>query len=114
MKLVHVRTIILSCLVGFENNLIKMIIMAKQCVMNKNHVVRSKVYVTVCTYTLCIDLSETCSCMPITCTSVLEFINNVAQMLIMTRGCVANKNHVATSKFKVTDHTLFIGYNKSL
>ena len=47
---------------------------------------------------------------------MLEFINNVAQMIIMTRGCVANKNHVASSKFKVIYHTetLFIGYNKSL
>ena len=47
---------------------------------------------------------------------MLGFINNAAQMIIMTRGCVANKNHVDSSKFKVTDHalTLFIGYNKSL
>ena len=46
---------------------------------------------------------------------MLGFINNVAQMIIMTRGCVANKSHVASSKFKVIDHTqtLFIGYNKS-
>ena len=37
-------------------------------------------------------------------------------MIIMTRRCVANKNRVASSKLKVTDHTLtlFIGYNKSL
>ena len=40
-------------------------------------------------------------------------------MIIMTRGYVANKNHVASSKFKVIDHTytLFIDkclYNKSL
>ena len=49
MKLVHVRTITLSFMVGFENNLVQMIIMTKQCVMNKNHVVRLKVYVTVCT-----------------------------------------------------------------
>ena len=43
-------------------------------------------------------------------------INNLAQMIIMTRGCVANKNHVVSSKFKVIDHniTLFIGYNESL
>ena len=47
---------------------------------------------------------------------MLGFINNVAQMVIMTRGCVANKNHIASSKFKVIDHslTLFIGYIKSL
>ena len=43
MKLVHVRTITLSCMVGFENNLVQIIIMTKQCVMIKNHVVRSKV-----------------------------------------------------------------------
>ena len=37
-------------------------------------------------------------------------------MINMTRGCVANKNHVTSSKFKVIDHTLtlFIGYNESL
>ena len=47
---------------------------------------------------------------------MLGFINNVAQMIIMTRGCVANKTHIASLKFKVTDHTLtlFKGYNKSL
>ena len=105
MELVHVRTITLSCMVGFENNLIQMIIMTKQCVMNKNHVVRSKVYVTVCTETLCIDFSEICLYLFITSSSMLGFINNIAQMIIMTRGCVANKNHVASSKFKVIDHT---------
>ena len=47
---------------------------------------------------------------------MLGFINNVAQMIIMTRGCVANKYYVLSLKFKVIDHTytLFIGYNKSL
>ena len=45
MKLVHVRTISLSCMVGFENNLVQMFIMTTQCVMNKNRVIRSKVYV---------------------------------------------------------------------
>ena len=65
MKFVHVRTITWSCLVGFENKLVQMIIMTKQSVMNKNHIVRSKVNVTVCSLTLCIDFSETCSCLPI-------------------------------------------------
>ena len=105
MKLFHVRTITWSCMVGFENKLVQMIIMTKQSVMNKNHVVRSKVYVAVCTLTLCINFSETCSCLPITWSSMLGFINNVAQMIIMTRGCVADKNHVTSSKFKVKDHT---------
>ena len=41
MKLVHVRPITLSCMVGFENNLVQMIILTKQCVLNKNHVKRS-------------------------------------------------------------------------
>ena len=40
MKLGHVRTIFLSCIVGFENNLVQTI-MTKQFVMNKNHVIRS-------------------------------------------------------------------------
>ena len=101
MKLVHVRTITVSCMVGFENNLVQMIIMTKQCVMNMNHVVRSKVSFTVCTLTLCIDFSEICLCLPIAWSSMLGFINNMAQMIIMTRGCVANKNHVASSKFKI-------------
>ena len=37
---------------------------------------------------------------------MLRFVNNVAQMIIMTRGCVANKNHVDSSKFKVIDNNL--------
>ena len=77
-----------------------MIIMTKH---EQEHVVKSKVYVTVCT--LCIDFSKTCSCLPITRSSMLGFKNNVAQMIIMTRGCVGNKNYVANSKFKVIDHT---------
>ena len=105
MKLVHVRTITLSCMVGFENNFIQMITLTKQCVMNKNQVVRPKVCVTVCTYTLCINFSETCLCLPITWSSVLGFINNVAQMIIMTREYIANKNHVASLKFKIIDYT---------
>ena len=105
MKLVHVRTTTLSYIVGFENNLIQMIIMTKQCVMKKNHVVWSKVKgLCHCLHLfLCIDFSETCSCLPITWSSMLGFINNVAQLNIMTKGCVANKSHVAS--FKVIEHT---------
>ena len=40
-------THILSCIVGFENNLAQMIIMTRQCVACKNQVDRSKVKVTV-------------------------------------------------------------------
>ena len=76
---------------GFKNKLVQIIIMTKQSVMNRIHVVRSKVYVTVCTYTLRIDFSETCSCLPITWSAMLGFINNVTQIIIMTRGFIANK-----------------------
>ena len=34
----------------------------------------------------------------------MGFKNNLAQMIIMTRQCVANKNHVARFKVKVTVH----------
>ena len=104
MKPVHVITITWSCIVGFKNKLVQMIIVTKQSVMNKNHVVTSKVYATVSTLTLCVDFSKTCSCLSITWSSMLGFINNVAQMIIMTMGCIANKNHVASSKFKIIDH----------
>ena len=37
---------------------------------------------------------------------MMGFENNMAQMIIMIRRCVANKNQVARSKVKVTDGTL--------
>ena len=104
MKLVDVRTITLSCMMGFENILVQMIIMTKQCVVNKNRVVWFIDYAKVCTETLCIHFSETCSVLPVTWSSMLGFKNDVAQMIIITRGCVASKNHLASSKFKVIDH----------
>ena len=75
-----------------------MIIMTKQCVLNKNHVGKSKVYVTVRTFTLYIDFSETCLYPPMTWASMVGFINNVALIILMTRGCVANTNYVASTK----------------
>ena len=105
MKLVHVRTIPLSCMEGFENNLVQMINMTK----TMRHEQEPCRYVEGLFHslhlTLCIDFSETRSCLPITWSSILGFINNVAQMLIMTRRCVANKTYVTSSKFKVIDHT---------
>ena len=41
---------------------------------------------------------------PITSTCMVGFGNNLAQIII-TRHCVANKNHVARSKVKVTVRT---------
>ena len=49
---IRVRPIILSCIVGLENNLAnlaQLVIMTRRCVANKNHVARSKVKVSVCT-----------------------------------------------------------------
>ena len=40
-----------------------------------------------------------------TWSSMLRFIDNVAEIIIMTKWCVANKNHVASLKFKVIDQT---------
>ena len=53
----RVRTITSSPMVQFENNLAQIIIMTRQCVVNKNHVTRSKIKVTVCIFTLWIGLS---------------------------------------------------------
>ena len=39
---------------------------------------------------------------PKTSSCMVGFQNKLAQMIIMTRGCVPNKNHVARSKVNVT------------
>ena len=57
------ETVTLSCMVGFENDLTQMIIMARRCVTNKIHMARSEVKVTIRVYTLCIGFSETCFCL---------------------------------------------------
>ena len=43
---------------------------------------------------------------PITVLCVVGFKNNLAQVIIMTRQCVANKIHFARGKVKVTVPTL--------
>ena len=105
MKPVRVRPITLLCIVGFENKLALMIIMTRPCVTIKNHLARSKVKLTVYTQTLCIDFSGACSCPTHTLLCIVRFENNLAQMIIRSRRCVANKNHVTRSKVKVTVHT---------
>ena len=57
-----VQPITLSCMVGFKKRLAQMISMTGGCVTNKNRVARLKVKVTVGSFTLPKDLSETCSC----------------------------------------------------
>ena len=42
---------------------------------------------------------------------MLGLINNVAQMIIMTRRCVVNKRHAGSSKVIDLTQTLFLGYN---
>ena len=49
MTVVCVQPITLSCMVVLENNFEQMLIMTRQYVVNKNHIARSKVSVTVCT-----------------------------------------------------------------
>ena len=114
VKPVYVRPITLLCTVGY--NLAQMVIMIRRCVANKNHVTRLKVIVTVRSLTLCIAFNETCSCPAnnfVMRGGILE--NKLAQMIIMIRWCVANKNHVAGLKLKVTvrSKTLRIGFNKA-
>ena len=43
----RVRAITKPCIMGFENNLARMIIMTRRYVANKNHVAKLKVKVTV-------------------------------------------------------------------
>ena len=117
MKLVHIRTITLSCMVhvmhdlkiiwykwsSWQNNMSwtrTMSLGQDLCYrLHLNFVHRFQWNVFVSTHNLSIFLG---------------FIYNVAQMIIMIRGCVANKNHVSSLEFKVIDHTqtLFVGYNK--
>ena len=52
------------------------------------------VCVFVCVFQDCVRL--------ITSSCIMEFVNNLAQMIIMTRRCVGCKNHVDRSKLKVT------------
>ena len=47
VKPVPAQPIILSCMVGFVNNLVQMIVMTRGCVASENHVTKSKVQVTV-------------------------------------------------------------------
>ena len=50
-------------MVGLDNYLAQMIIKTKECVLCKNHVCMSKVKFTVRTYSFCIGLNETYSCL---------------------------------------------------
>ena len=44
---------------------------------------------------------------------IVGFENNLAQMIIMTRQCVANKNHVARSEVTVHTQTLCVGFSET-
>ena len=95
----------------FENYLAEMIITTRRCVVFKNHVARSKVKVTVKTYSLCIGISS----------SAHNFIwhggfeNYMAQMIIKARQFVLWKNNLATSKinFTVSTYSLCTGLNET-
>ena len=64
--------------------------------------------VCVCVYACAFLCSFVCSRIvfrPITSSCILGLENDLTQMIIMTRQCVAYKNHVARLKIKVTAHT---------
>ena len=44
---------------------------------------------------------------PVTLSFIVGSVNNLVQMIIMTRRCVANRNHVVMSKVKVSQHLSF-------
>ena len=70
-----------------------------------SYVVKSEVKVIVSTYHLCIHALALVTPMcvpPITLSCMVGFEINLAQISIMTRRFVANKNHVARSEVKVT------------
>ena len=56
-----VQPLILSCMVGFKNDLVQMIINPRQCVLFKNHGAMSMVRFTICTYSG-IGVNETYLC----------------------------------------------------
>ena len=58
-------------------------------------------------YVLCVCVFQN-HFRPITSSCMMVFSNNLAQMINMTRQCVANKNHVARLKVKVTVCTVTV------
>ena len=119
-----------SCMVRFENYLVQLIFMTKRCVTFKNHVPRSKdvaeMISTTRRYVVCKDMSLgqrsrsqpalsafQIQVRPITSSCIVGFENYLAEMIILTRRCVAYKNHVPRSKIKVTADTLSLGIPES-
>ena len=89
-------------MVVFKNYLTEMIITTRQSVVCKNMLLgrrsRSQLALKVCTFQIHVE--------PITSSCMMGFENYLAEMIIMTRQCVACKNYVAMSKVKVTAGTL--------
>ena len=80
-----------------------MIIRTRRCVANKNHVTKlSQRSRSQFTLNLCVLTSfKPVRVQPIFLGMVV-FENNLAQMIIMIRQCVKNKNHITRLKVKVT------------
>ena len=106
VKPVRVRPITLLCIVGFEDNSAQIIIMTRQCVANKNHVAGSKVKVNGQRHSLHLNFVrrpvKPVHIRPITLLCMVGYKNNFAQIIIMIRRSVANKNHVDRLTVKVT------------
>ena len=96
-----VQPITSLCMMGFQNYVAEMIITTRQYVSCKNMLLgqrsRSQPALKVCAFRIHVR--------PITSLYMVGLENYMAEMIIMTRECVAWKKHVAGSKVKVTVHT---------
>ena len=98
----HVQPITSLCMVGFKNYTAEMIITTRQYILCKDMSLgqrsRSQPALKVCAFQIHVR--------PITSSCIVGFENYFAEMIIVTRQCVACKNHVPRSKVKVTVDTL--------
>ena len=96
-------------MVGFENYLAEMIITTRHYVKCKDMSLgqRSRSQPALKNRAIQIHVR------PITSSSIVGFENYLAEMSIVTRQCVACKNHIPRLKVKVTADTLSLGIPES-
>ena len=104
-----------SCMIGFKITLAEMIIITRRCVANKNRVAGARVKVKVRIQTLCIGISETCSC-PI---YILVMLGRKQKLFGANdhhyKKMCREQNHIVRLKVKVTvsNYTLCTGVSDS-
>ena len=115
VKPVRARPITLLYVMGFKNNLAQIIIMTNNMSRIRSISLgqrsRSQSALKLCAQTSVKPVRV----QPITLLCMMGFEKNFAQIIIRTRQCVANKNHVARLKVKVTVSTkiLCIDFNET-